>query len=149
MQHSGDSSANHSSIASPIFIGEAGREQHGTRVRFALKVLGDRLIEMRYRAYGCPYTLATCEWLARQLEGRYLKLLTALSSELRCIMADTDTGGTNMARPWLSIGGPLLWAQLLGVPAAKMGRLLVVEDALRDALSNAALSADTLMTKPL
>jgi len=92
-----------------IVRGEAGREALGTRVRFDLKLADGRLLEARYRAYGCPHTLATCEWLARSLEGSPLE--------------------------GLSIGTPLDWAQHLGVPAAKLGRLLVIEDALQAALT--------------
>jgi NifU-like protein involved in Fe-S cluster formation len=87
-----------------VLIGEAGQEALGTRVRFSLRVSAERLLEVRYRAYGCPHTLATCEWLARSLEGKALAAL----------------------KP----GNPIGWAQHLGVPAAKLGRLLVVEDAL-------------------
>ncbi len=89
--------------------GEAGREALGTRVRFDLKLADGRLVEARYRAYGCPHTLATCEWLARCLEGSSLE--------------------------GLSVGTPLDWARHLGVPAAKLGRLLVIEDALQAALT--------------
>lgn len=89
--------------------GEAGREALGTRIRFTLRIAEQRLLEVRYRAYGCPHTLATCEWLARSLEGRRLDSL--------------------------ALGDPLEWARRLGVPAAKLGRLLVIEDALRAALT--------------
>jgi NifU-like protein involved in Fe-S cluster formation len=92
-----------------IVHGEAGREELGTRVRFDLCLTQERLVEARYRAYGCPHTLATCEWLARSLEGARLDRL--------------------------AIGTPLDWAQRLGVPAAKLGRLLVIEDALQAALT--------------
>ena len=35
--------------------GEAGRERHGTRVRFSLRIArASACIEVRYRAYGCP-----------------------------------------------------------------------------------------------
>jgi NifU-like N terminal domain len=94
--------------------GEAGREQRGTRVRFMLELDGPQLLEVRYRAYGCPHTLAACEWLAQRLEG----------------------GGRQL------IGGPAHWAQELQIPPAKMGRLLVIEDALRAALA----AADNTMT---
>jgi len=99
--------------ATRVVSGEAGREQRGTRVRFTLRLAaGDQLLAVRYRAYGCPYTLAVCEWLARRLEA----------------------GG--IAR----IGQPADWAQALDIPAARIGRLLVVEDALRAALTTAGLS---------
>jgi NifU-like protein involved in Fe-S cluster formation len=89
--------------------GEAGREALGTRVRFTVRIAGQRLLEVRYRAYGCPHTLATCEWLARSLEGRPLDAL--------------------------DVGDPIEWARRLDVPAAKLGRLLVIEDALRAVLT--------------
>lgn len=98
-----------------IHAAEAGREALGTRVRFALRSDGQRLLEVRYRAYGCPHTLATCEWLARKLEGCRLD--------------------------GLAPGNPLEWAEQLRVPQAKLGRLLVVEDALQSALAQFPLSA--------
>jgi NifU-like protein len=101
-----------------LLHGEAGRESEGVRVRFTICVGQDRVLEARYRAYGCPHTLATCEWLARSLEGRPTSALRAGAP-----------GGLD------GLGGPLQWAQRLGVPPAKLGRLLTVEDALRNALS--------------
>jgi hypothetical protein len=93
----------------PVVYGEAGREQRGTRVRFMLQVAGGRVLQARYRAYGCPYTLAACEWLATRLES-------------------TGRG---------SLGAPPDWAQQLQIPQARLGRLLVVEDALIAALGAA------------
>lgn len=90
--------------------GEAGREESGTRVRFMLRIADGRVEAVRFRAYGCPYTLATCEWLARSLEGRR-----------------AEAPG---------LGSPLDWAWQLGVPASRLGRLLVVEDALVAALTH-------------
>jgi NifU-like N terminal domain len=86
--------------------GEAGREDRGTRVHFALRLHHGRPVQVRYRAYGCPHTLAVCEWLAREAEAGRLA----------------------------SIGSPEDWCRQLGVPNVKLGRLLVVEDALRAAL---------------
>jgi hypothetical protein len=106
LDHAGDFAGD---AATRIVGGEAGREALGTRVRFALRIGGQQLLGVRYRAYGCPYTLATCEWLARTLEGRRLDALAP--------------------------GNPLEWAQRLGVPEAKLGRLLVIEDALHAALT--------------
>jgi hypothetical protein len=97
-----------------LACGEAGREQHGARVCFTLQLDGRRLVGVRYRAYGCPYTLAACEWLAQRLES-----------------GSPDP-----------IGGPADWAQKLQIPPAKLGRLLVVEDALRAAWA----TADKTMT---
>jgi NifU-like protein involved in Fe-S cluster formation len=94
--------------------GEAGRERHGTRVRFLLRLDSGRLHEVRYRAYGCPHTLAACEWVSRQLESAGPERL----------------------------GGPADWAAALQIPPARLGRLLVVEDALKAALE----AADKSMT---
>jgi len=107
LDHAGDLSE--AGANAGIRGGEAGREGLGTRVRFTLRIAEQRLLEVRYRAYGCPHTLATCEWLARSLEGCRLDAL--------------------------AVGEPIEWAQRLGVPAAKLGRLLVIEDALRAALT--------------
>ncbi len=113
LAHAGEpSTAVDGGSATHVVSGEAGREQRGTRVRFTLRLDGDRLLEVRYRAYGCPYTLAACEWLARRLEA----------------------GGVAL------IGAPGDWAQALQIPPARMGRLLVVEDALQAALASARLS---------
>ena len=105
--------------------GEAGRARHGTRVRFSLRLDGCSVVEARYRAYGCPYTLAACEWLARRLQGMQLPALS----------------GQGLAE---AVGAPADWAEALGVPAARLGRLLVIEDALRAAV---APPVDSTMTK--
>lgn len=90
--------------AGVLVSGEAGERAQGTQVRFQWCVEGDRILEARFLAYGCPYTLAVCEWLVGQLPGR-----------LR-------------ASPWP--GRPEEWARTLGIPLARLGRLLVIEDAL-------------------
>jgi hypothetical protein len=91
--------------------GEAGKQAHGTWVRFALRRVGPRVAQVRYQAYGCPHTLAVCEWLARELEAGRIA----------------------------SLSGAQHWSQVLGVPITKLGRLLVVEDALRATFEAAGL----------
>lgn len=93
-----------------IVSGEAGREALGTRVRFELRVDGERVLEARFQAYGCPHTLAVANWLAGELAGR--------------------------RRDALLPGAPADWAVRFEVPVPKLGRLLVVEDALRACLAN-------------
>jgi hypothetical protein len=113
LRHAGGRGARAEVDESPdirIVDGEAGREQRGTYVRFTLRLRGAEVLEARYQAYGCPHTLAVCEWLAEQLEA----------------------GG------WDSLGNPADWCRTLGVPIVKLGRLLVVEDALQAALQKAA-----------
>ncbi len=89
-------------------MGEAGAREQGTWVRFMLKTEGARIAGATHQAYGCPQTLAVCQWLAEQLPGR----------------------------SWLdpALGGPLDWVRTLGLPPDRLTRLLVVEDALRAAL---------------
>jgi len=63
----------------------------------------------RFSALGCPHTVAVAGWLCEVLEGRRL---------------DAASPGT-----------PADWAQKFEVPAEKLGRLLIVEDALRAAFA--------------
>ena len=100
-----------------VLCGEAGSRHGGTQVRLQLRVRWQdrQVLEVRYRAYGCPYTLATCEWLARRLTGHALSALPALDP---------------------AVGGARDWAAQLAAPAVRLGRLLVIEDALRAALAS-------------
>jgi hypothetical protein len=95
--------------AGRLLAGEAGSRAGGTQVRFQWRVQGDRILEARFLAYGCPYTLACCDWLAGQFAGR------------------------ERTAPWP--GAPEEWARALDIPLERLGRLLVVEDALRATLS--------------
>jgi cysteine desulfurase len=92
-------------------VGEAGETGQGTWIRLQLGLRAGRVAEARFAAHGCPWTIAACDWLAGRLVG-----------------ADTPgPGGTT------ALGGPLDWARELGVPEARLSRLLVLEDALRAA----------------
>lgn len=82
--------------------GDAGR---GVRVEFEARVRGSRIVECRFRAYGCPHVIAAASWVAEQAEGR--------------LIGDTA---------WLD---PRQLAELLEAPPHKLGSLLVVEDAFR------------------
>jgi cysteine desulfurase len=85
--------------------GEAGGQRTGTWVRWHLLVEAGRVKAARFQLYGCPHTQAVCEWLVPQLAGRLLAERVP--------------------------GGPQDWADALAVPRDRLGRLLVVEDALR------------------
>jgi cysteine desulfurase len=89
--------------------GEAGQEAGEAWVRLYLQVRDDTVIEARFQALGCPHTLATASWLTMQLAGR--------------------------KRSAVQPGSPREWAQTLGVPVEKLGRLLLIEDALHAALA--------------
>jgi len=66
--------------------------------------------EARFQAFACPHTTQVAAWLCEELRGR--------------------------TRERLIPGTPGAWAQARGVPAEKLGRLLVVEDALRSCLTH-------------
>ena len=87
--------------------GEAGSVSQVVQVRFFWQVEGSHIRAAGYQASGCPYTLAACEWLARALPGR------------------------SREQPWP--GDPHQWARSLEAPPERLGRFLVIEDALRAA----------------
>ena len=94
--------------AGQVLRGEAGAPESEAWVRFHLLVAGDFVKDARCQAFGCPHTLAAAAWVSAQLPGR--------------------------ARGQLSPSGALEWARTLGTPPEKLGRLLVIEDALRATL---------------
>ncbi len=87
-------------------VGEAGGPGQEVWVRFRLQVAGGVVKSALFKAYGCPHTLAIAAWVAERLCGR--------------------------GRADLAPGTPAEWAEALAVPVEKLGRLLVVEDALAD-----------------
>ena len=88
--------------------GRAGRRTDGTEVFFELEIAGEFVKSARFSAYGCPHTLAVVAWLCEVVEG----------SRVDAAVPQT----------------PADWARKFEVPAEKLGRLLIVEDALRAAL---------------
>lgn len=84
---------------------EAIALDRGAWVRFSARIEAGRIADCRFRAFGCPHTLAAASFAAGRLLG-----------------APVDAP--------LSIDAAAL-ARALDVPAEKRGRLLVVEDALR------------------
>ncbi len=95
-----------------IAAAEAIALDRGAWVRFEARVDAGRIVACRFRAWGCPHTLAASALAAGWLEG----------------WPDGDSTRCEAAR----------LARELDAPAEKMGRLLVVEDAARDLLAEAA-----------
>jgi hypothetical protein len=95
------------------YRGEAGGRQHGTHVKYHLQVLDGIVKAARFQAYGCPHTLAACALVAERLQGRPV------------------AQGVGSAPPD--------WAHELCVPIEKLGRLLVIEDAVFAAFRAAQL----------
>jgi cysteine desulfurase len=94
-----------------ISRGRAGRREDGAEVAFELEIADGIVKSARFTAYGCPHTLAISAWLCDVLEGA-------------AVAAGTP-------------GTPADWARKFEVPTEKLGRLLIVEDALRAALGPA------------
>ena len=102
--HAGDLAGRHEHVVS----GRAGQREHGTQVIFQLGIDDDTISEARFRVFGCPHTVAACELVAQRLTGQgFGDLIAPEPDEL---------------------------AQMLDLPEEKMGRLFIVQDALRDAL---------------
>jgi cysteine desulfurase len=97
-------SADEQACCDTVLTGEAGGPGHETWVRFHLTIEDGIVKAARFKASGCPHTLAVMEWLIGKLPGR------------------TRADGVP--------GNPASWAEALSVPVEKLGRLLVVEDAL-------------------
>jgi len=91
--------------------GAAGNISHGVRVEFEARVRHGKVIECRFRAYGCPHIIAAASWVAEHAEGRR-------TAELE----------------WVD---PHALAGVLDAPAYKLGSLLVVEDAYRACMTGA------------
>ena len=93
-----------------VVTGDAGGPDKGTWVRFQLRVEGGTVKEARFQALACPHTMDTAAWLCGQLPGR--------------------------TRERLIPGAPAGWAEARSVPVEKLGRLLIVEDALLACLAH-------------
>jgi cysteine desulfurase len=87
-----------------VLTAEAGGPGEETWVRFHLTVEDGIVKSARFKAYGCPHTLAVMESLTHRLPGR------------RRVDGPPGT--------------PAIWGEELSVPVEKLGRLLVIEDAL-------------------
>jgi cysteine desulfurase len=86
------------------WLGEAGAERLGTWVRFALRADGPTVAQVRVQVYGCPHTAAACNLLLQRLPGRRIDALMP--------------------------GTPEEWRKSVDAPVEKLGRMLIIEDAL-------------------
>jgi len=89
--------------ASAVYRGAAGNREHGTWVQFDLRATSGTLQEVRFLAFACPHTIAVSAWVAEQAVG--MRLARVLPSGVQAI------------------------SRQFAVPAEKLGRLLIVEDA--------------------
>jgi NifU-like protein involved in Fe-S cluster formation len=86
--------------------GSAEEPASGTRICVHLRQRAGRVEELRYEVFGCPHTIAALAWIAELVARGELRNLTI------------DLQGI---------------AAALGIPPEKLGRLLAIEDAIRDA----------------
>jgi NifU-like protein involved in Fe-S cluster formation len=93
------------------FRGAAGDRAQGTWVQFDVQCDADTVTDARFLAFGCPHTIAAAAWLAE----------TVVGTVRRCGMPE----GAQAVR------------ERFEVPVEKLGRLLIVEDALKRALAAA------------
>jgi NifU-like protein involved in Fe-S cluster formation len=93
-----------------VVVGVAGNREQGAEVVLSCRIAADRVAEVRFRAFGCPHFLAAASWLTDRLVG-------------------AGRGGLE-GWDWREV------ATALEVPAAKFGRLLTLQDAVRDMARN-------------
>ena len=94
------------SLAPHQIQGEAGSVERGTWIIIQARVEAGQLEAVKFLAYGCPHTIAAC---CRMTE----KLVGARIGEL-----------LNFAPDWLT--------DELNIPVEKAGKLLILQDALRE-----------------
>jgi cysteine desulfurase len=85
--------------------GEAGAERLGTWIRCSVRVEDGVIREAQLHYYGCPHTAAACNLLRERLPGR------------------------PPAAP--TVGTPQQWLETVHGPIEKLGRMLIIEDALK------------------
>jgi NifU-like protein involved in Fe-S cluster formation len=63
-----------------VVTGEAGSKAARSRLRLQLRLAGGRVRDARFRAYGCPTSIAVGAWLADWAVGKDRVELAALSA---------------------------------------------------------------------
>ena len=96
--------------APDVAVGLAGTREQGAEIELFCRIAGDRVTEARFRAFGCPHFLAAASWLTDRLRGAGMDEVAAWD--------------------WREA------AEALEVPAAKFGRLLTLQDAVRGVARN-------------
>lgn len=94
-----------------VVHGEAVALDRGAWVRFEARIAEGRIADCTFRAWGCPHTLAAAALVATRMHGQGVDSQAAFDA--RRLAAELD------------------------VPPEKLGRLLVVEDALFGMLAGA------------
>lgn len=90
--------------------GAAGDRARGAWVQFDVRVCGSAIQAVRFLAFGCPHVIAVADWIAHATVGR--KAEARLPESVAALRDRFD------------------------VPVAKLGRLLIIEDAWIAAVSS-------------
>jgi NifU-like protein involved in Fe-S cluster formation len=101
-----DSPVNAGDLPADALRGEAGDRERGIHVVFGVRIADERIEDIRFQAFGCPHSIAACCLATERLRGQPVQALESLAAE--------DL------------------AAQLEVPVEKMGRLLVIQDALQN-----------------
>lgn len=99
-----------------VVDGQAEDRALNVWVRFQIQVLEGRLHRVRFKAFGCPYTIAAASWAAEWLEGRDVASLAGL--DVHEIV------------------------EALQIPVERIGKLLRTEDALLECGRKLSAAAD-------
>jgi NifU-like protein involved in Fe-S cluster formation len=63
-----------------VYIGEAGTDANGDRLRFYLRVDGECIKAVKFQANGTVATIACSQYVAEFLEGRLLSEISSLDA---------------------------------------------------------------------
>lgn len=96
-------------VDSSVRVMEVGHRADGAMAIWHVQLEAGHINKVGYQAYGCPHFLAACEWLARWLEGQSISELSSWQ--------------------WREL------ETLLQVPAAKRGRLLLLDEVVRQLMT--------------
>jgi NifU-like protein involved in Fe-S cluster formation len=96
--------------APPVISGRAGNREQGSEVALQFEVQFGQIARAAFTAFGCPHLLAAASWLTEQVHGWSREQLESWD--------------------WQAA------ARALEVPPDKYGRLLTLQDAVRDAVRN-------------
>lgn len=94
-----------------VIQGEAIALDRGAWVRFEARIANGRVVDCAFRAWGCPHTLVAASLVASRMRGQ--KVAKPAAFDARGLAAELDA------------------------PAEKLGRILVIEDALSRLLASA------------
>jgi len=93
-----------------LYRGEAGSPAQGARICIEMRSDGRCIGAIGFHAWGCPWTIAACSLAVSRLQGAPLAALAGF--EPRALAAE------------------------LGLPTERLGRLLILGDALRNCLAD-------------